>query len=456
MTRPNFSLWWACAILSPMIKRIAIFLILALLTACESQPTVNLPATAIPFPTMTPGRAIGGALPTVVSLPLDGSVRANPATAVALAVRPTVTPDTAACPSLAAPDFPQQPLDPRDMTDAINAFLTAGGAPAALQVGLRDQWQALAESGLVRADLDLTGEGEPDILIAFHHPEVGGTLLVLGCSNGRYVTHYEFINVDGPPQVDYVGDMNADNRPDILFSARRCVGGEDESRVCEQETRLISWQPLEGSFRSLLNGVIISDEAPSVSDIDDDRVLEIVVRMSNPGTAETGPLRTGVRIYDWNGTAFLSSITQLDPPGFRIQVIQQADLSSSRREYAAAANLYQLAIQDTSLRNWFNDDQSVLNSYALYRLLTIYAFTEDDRLLATYQGLLSNYPDPEEAPVYASMGLVFWDALQQTNNLRSACQLVQAIISQRPEALGLLNRYGNRGPTYTADDLCPF
>ncbi|MBZ0296832.1 MAG: hypothetical protein K8L99_30000, partial [Anaerolineae bacterium] len=301
-----------------MIKRILFLLILALLAACESQTAVNLPPTAIPFPTMTPGRTIHGALPTVVALPLDGSIRANPATAVALAVRPTATPDYAACPPLAAPPFPERPAEPREMVVAIDGFLTAGGSPVALQAGLRDEWSALGEGELVRADLDLTGEGEPDVLVTFHHPDEGGTLLILGCSNGHYLTHYQFIDSDGPPHLDYVGDMNADNRPDVLFSAPSCTANEDGTEDCEQEAQLISWQPLEGSFRSLLNGSILSEEAPTVSDVDNDRVLEIVVRMSNPGTAETGPLRTGVRIYDWNGIAFLNSITQLDPPSFRI------------------------------------------------------------------------------------------------------------------------------------------
>jgi hypothetical protein len=43
-----------------------------------------------------------------------------------------------------------------------------------------------------------------------------------------------------------------------------------------------------------------------------------------------------------------------------------------------------------------------------------------------------------------------------TNNLRSACVEVQAIISTRPEAVGLLNRYGSESPVYEAGDVCPF
>jgi hypothetical protein len=54
------------------------------------------------------------------------------------------------------------------------------------------------------------------------------------------------------------------------------------------------------------------------------------------------------------------------------------------------------------------------------------------------------------------MATTYWNALQVTNNLHSACLEVQAIIRERPEALNLLNRYGSRSPTYSAEMLCPF
>ena len=57
----------------------------------------------------------------------------------------------------------------------------------------------------------------------------------------------------------------------------------------------------------------------------DDQIAEIVLQFTNAGNATTGPLRTGMTIYDWNGAAYVQSITQLDPPRFRIQVIHEAD-----------------------------------------------------------------------------------------------------------------------------------
>lgn len=440
-----------------MKRLLALLCLMCLLAACEPQTAAISAPTVIPFPTMTPGRTIRGLLPTVASLPLDGSPRTNPATAVALAIQPTLTPDYTACPPAAAPALAPLPADPRDMADEITRFLSNGGTPATLQAALRDEWDVLGEAGVVRADLDVTGEGEADVLLAFNAGSSGGVFMILGCADGRYQPHYQLVNPDGAPQLLYVGDMNQNNRPEVLFTAQTCnILADNAGADCVLETRLIGWQPQQARFESLLVGTITSQEPPGVSDIDDDRVLEIAARLSSAGTAQTGPLRTGLRIYDWNGANYLLSITQLDPPRFRIQIIHQADRSVQQRETDAAVDLYQLALNDSALQNWFDDEADTLNAYVLYRLLTVYAFTEDERLLSIYQAILNNYPDIQAAPVYASMGITFWDTLQQTNNMRSACNAVQAIITARPEALDLLNRYGSRSPTYTASDLCPF
>ena len=447
------------AILSLMFSRLlALLTLITLVSACAPVPANTAP-TVVAFPTMTPGRTVRGVLPPVAALPLDGSIRANPATAVALAIRPTATPDYSTCPPSAAPQLAPRPVDVRDMADEITRFLSSGGTPAALQDALRDDWEALGETGIVRADFDLTGEGTAEVLVTVNGPEdSGGALLILGCSAGRYIAQYQVINEAASPQLIYLGDVNQDTRPDVLYSGLQCelIDAEEAGSECVYQTQLLTWQPEEGRFTSLLNRAITSVEPPSVTDMDNDRVLEIVARLSSSGTPNTGPLRTGVQIYDWNGTGYLLSITQLDPPRFRIQVIHQADRNVQRRELNAAVDLYQLALNDGNLQNWFNNEQDIHNSYILYRLLTIYAFTEDERLLSMYQAIITNYTDLQAAPVYATMGIAFWDTFQTTNNLRSACQAVQDIITARPEALELVNRYGSRSPSYTATDLCPF
>lgn len=410
--------------------------------------------TVIPFPTVTPGSQLNGLLPTRMGLALDGSGAASPATAIALVNQPTATPDYEVCPGSGSPEVPTAPTTGRAISAAISDFLNEGGSP--LQLGeVLTRWEILGETGANRSDLDFTGEGTPDVLLSYRAPDDGGVLLVLSCVGGQYQPLHEAITGGtAAPTVIQAGDMNFDSRPDVLYASTLCTA--DNAENCNTRTQLITWNAELGRFVSLLNGAINSPVAPSLSDIDDDRVQEIVVRLTDDGNATTGPLRTGVTIYDWNGVVYTLSIIQLDPPAFQIQLVHEADRAFARQDMEAAIVQYGRALTDPTLRFWLNNEPVFLRQYVTYRLILAYAFTENENLLTTYQQVLTENPDPTVASVYVALTNAFWNGLQVTNNLHSACLEVQAIITQRPEAIDLLNRYGSRSPTYTAQELCPF
>lgn len=428
---------------------------LFLLTGC--QPTTvdpqNLPPTPIPFPTVTPGRVIQGALPEVVGIPLDGSGISNPATAVALANLPTATPDYKSCPSSGNAVEPEQPANGRSVLTNLVNYLINGGAPATVGKLFTD-WGILTSDGQIRSDIDFTGEGTPDLLLTYAAPDDGGTIAILSCVAGQYTALYQTITGGTAPKILAIGDLNADNKPDVLYDSYAC--SSDDTRNCTYRTQLITWSADDGQFVSLLNGPIISTQPPEFKDVDNDRIQELVVKLTDTGDATTGPLRTGVNIYDWNGSGYVLSIVQLDPPQFLIQVVQEADRNFARQTMDKAIPLYEQALAGGSLRYWLNDEPTYLKSYILYRLLLAQAYSDSKNLLTTFQSALSAYPDANNAPVYVAMINSFWNGYQVTNNLHSACLEVQAIISARPEAVGLLNRYGNRSPSITAQDLCPF
>lgn len=341
------------------------------------------------------------------------------------------------------------------MSADIAAFLSQGGTAVALDQSLRENWDVLGETGTVRGDADFTGEGIPDVLVTYAAPDDGGTMLILGCLNGLYLPLYQSVTGGtSAPVVENLGDMNYDGRPEVLFTSLECSPENPDD--CQNRAQLIDWKPDEGRFVSLFNGAVASASLPTVSDVDNDNVLEVVLRLDDPGSADTGPLRTGVNIYDWNGTSYVLSIVQLDPPRFQIQVVQQADRALARLDAENAIALYNLALSDNTLRYWINDEPITLKAYIYFRLLVAYAYTDSDQLLSTYQAALTTFPDANTAPVYRAMIDAFWNGWQVTNNLHSACVEIQAIIAARPEAVNLLNRYGSRSPIYTAQDLCPF
>ncbi len=430
--------------------------LLILLAACQPAPVAVLDAGPA-FPTVTPGRLLVGDL----GPPLNLGAQANPATVIAEANPPTPTPNFGQCP-LANPTLALDPLAPSSaqaVADAISAWLSAGGSLEGLEAGLRDRWgltNAGEAGGFVRADLDLTGEGSPEIIVSLITPDAGGALLIFACEDGRILTRYAGLPDDGlrgePPRLLNTSDLNADGRPDLVFASRAC----DEDDTCRFRTQLATYDLLRGRFRNLLEGAIRSDELPRLEDVDADRVLELIVPMTDDGDSERGPVRTGEIIYDWNGLTYVRSFTTLDPPRFRVQVVHEADAAFAAGDYATAGLLYDQALNDRALENWWNDDSATLPAYALYRLLLLYSFTGDDRLAELQSRLLQSYPDLVAAPIYAELAVRYWSIYQATNNLRSACAEVRSIMAARPEATDLLNRYGSRSPAYTVASICPF
>jgi len=127
---------------------IVFIILLAATGACQQPRTGPGAPTAIPFPTVTPGRELVGVLATPRP-PGDGAGVSNPSTAVALADQPTATPDMSACPPLSDnADLASLPDTGDEIIAEIARFLSAGGSPVALEAALRDDWEIMAKTVL--------------------------------------------------------------------------------------------------------------------------------------------------------------------------------------------------------------------------------------------------------------------------------------------------------------------
>ncbi len=437
-----------------------IFALILLITACQSQTPLQTVPTDIPFPTMTAGSAFSGDLPSNEIL-VSNEQLANPATIEANAARPSPTPNLRSCPAESGGlSLAVLPDTASDANDAIANYLTLGGTLTDLEDQLLNDWEVLGDEGYIRSDTDLTGEGMPDVVVAYTGPTDLGVLGIFTCSNGQYIPRYQIVTEgESPPNLTWLGDLNRNGLNDLVFSALAC----DEDNTCEYTTQVVTWERDRGRFVNLVDGRITSFSIPTLNDIDNDDVAEIVVALDNRGSSDTGPLRTGINIYDWNGSIYTLSIIQLDPPRFRIQLVHQADRLFGRLQPDQAADLYLQALdEEEDLGYWFNNGETILTAYLLYRLILTYSFSGDFETRETVvNALQETYPieadtDPADFPVYIEMAYAFLSGWEATNNLSNACSLVQAVIDSRPEAIELLNRYGSRSPQYTESDLCPF
>ncbi len=444
-----------------MRKRLSGLIIVLLLAACQPA-TDSLFPTEIPFPTVTAGQRLSGVLPSPGARIDAGS---NPATAAAVAARPTGTPDSSACPAANADaELPQFPNSRVSAIDALLIFLNSGGTVDALSSAVISQWEAFGENGYLIDEEDLTGEGTPELIMGYIAPGDVGTLLIFGCQGGRYVQLYEAI-ADGlePPQILTIGDTNNNPPAEVVFVRRQCNAVD----ACEIQTQIIHWEYTVGRFVNILPDPVYTIDDPDINlpqmrDMDNDEVDELVINLESNGNAATGPLRTGVNIYDWNGQFYVLSIIQLDPPRYRIQVVHEGDRAFSFQRMDEALEAYQLALDDPDLRYWFDDGPVNVTSYALYRMILAYAYLGDGTgLLNTVSQMQEEFPPeegdpPPEAPVYVEMANRFVDTLTITNDLHESCLEVLSVIAERPEALDFVNRYGQRSPTYTPLELCPF
>ncbi|MGJ3240219.1 MAG: hypothetical protein ACFE0Q_16040 [Anaerolineae bacterium] len=435
-----------------------LIIVLFAMTACQPVSPAG-PATDIPFPTMTVGQRVSGALstPNVRSGLLPGQV-SNPQDS-ALINRTTPTPDSSRCP-FASEDatldaFPDTRIE---AINQITQFLNDGGQAEALQRAILSEWDTFGEAGFFET-IDLTGEGTPEIIIGYTAPGDVGTMLVFGCQAGQYVQLYEN-NSDGidPPALLSNDDLNNSSPVELVIVRRVCV----DPQACELQTQIVSWSYQLGRFVSLLADTVRTIDPPELRDIDNDLVDELVINLNSNGTTATGPLRQGTIIYDWDGELYVRSIIQLREPSYRIQVIHEGDRLFSLQRVSEAIQAYNNALTDDDLRYWFNDGPVNTLTYAQYRLILAYGFLGDSAgIITTLDTINSSYPLEEEQtlanlPVYAHMANAFVQTLSEVGDLHEACLAVQEIISERDEALGFINRYGNRNPTYSALDLCPY
>lgn len=422
--------------------------LIGFLVACQPTQQATLPPriTVIPFPTATPGNAISGFLPT------------PPARSPNLAdfSVPTPTPRPQLCPlTYENVELGEKPTT--NSADAILEYITAGGSIIALETFLRDDWDVFGETGFLYNETDLTGAGQPDLIISYADEE-SAKLLIYGCDSRRYVEIYRAEEttratdaLPTPPQLITVQDINQNGVPDVVFAFRECALDR-----CEYRTQAIAWLNNANRFVGLISRGILSDELPVLIDIDDDQIQEFRIHLTALGDINTGPLRTGTKIYDWNGAEYVLSVTQPDPMRYQIQVIHEADRYLSAGRLDDAVRLYQRAMTDDTLRIWLRNEADDLTAYVLFRLLITRSAQGQPDMSTVFERILADYPEGA-IPVYATLAKLYWEQYTASMNVSYACTNVRsAIETTHRDALNLLNRYGDRNPTYTISDICPF
>lgn len=400
--------------------------------------------------------------PNATATALYATIQAATQTAAAPVTAPNFQPGE--CPLPGSPAPPTRPGDFNDFSVVIGQFLSAGGSSTVLEAALRN-WGAITEAGgVVQADTDLTGDGVREVIVTLYNPAIyneeaplnAGQMLVYGCDSGGYRLIYatQFNAGVALPVLSRVGDMNADVRSELVYYTESCNGVS-----CFKEGKILTWNAAVGVFEELNSGQIIAINGRlSIADVDEDGVLELTAQINPPGSAATGPTRSVLDTWDWNGADYvLAKREDAEDTRYRIHAVYEADDLLRGGEWRPAILAYDALRRDETLLSWtVPDERAVLRAYAAYRIVITYAHMRNARAEDWFEVLQRENPPGSPGHDFAQLGVAFMDNYRATSDSHAACAQAISAAAGLPNILGALNSYGYSNRAYTLNDLCPF
>ena len=373
------------------------------------------------------------------------------------------------------------------------SYLNSGGDPVALQLNAPDQISLQ----------DLTSDEQKELLLET------SDLVILGCDPGgsrQYKILREFsdeIEMYIPPKILAIQDLNRDGIPELLLDTRGFFGFST--------TRFLKGFSWNGkSFSSIIGppppypyrtiakitaknddiyGILYEPGNIELEDVDHNGTLEIIVHSGFPGHPESlanGPWRKGSDTLSWNGKVFVPVYSDIDPPIYRFQAVEDADQAVLMGNFDQALGLYQDTIFSDKLAGWSQalfvqqrkkymdpqggelpalypsmvEEYNDLAAYAYFRILVLHAlrgYLPEAQIV--YDTLIRKFPEGHPGHISAIMGVAFWKEFQDSQNINQACtQAVNAIIDRQDGIFSWINSFiqGYQSPTYKLSDLCPY
>lgn len=415
-------------------------ILIGILTACTSTRPPEPTPTAIPSPTAT---ATPRPTPTATPVPL--------------------------CP---APSLPAKWVPPDRFggyPEAIRAYLLQGGTAANLLTILRNASSINEKWGGV-SSLDLTGDGEPEIVVSIFDPFTvdqsagpSGQLLVYGCAPQQVELLYANQAPTGQalPRILQSGDLIGAPRGTQLAVVSSSCG----ANTCFDKLEVLGW-----NGEALINLLAGPLELPSAQyqmiQADADSALEIQAQRGLQNSIGAGPQRTEKQLWKWNGAQYVKVKSEWSPVEYRIHAVYEGDDAFATGDYAKATDWYTRVLTDDGLKDWLTEmgyanahDRDTLQAYARFRLLLIGLLRGDANAHDQLDQLTTLYPDGSPVHLTQQMAQAFWEKYQEAKDLPAACAVANAYANSSDNGQYLivddLNLFGYTNRSYTSDDMCP-
>ncbi len=309
------------------------------------------------------------------------------------------------------------------------------------------------------SDRDINGDGFSDLLLTYG---LNG-LASPGHRMGLVLFHWqgEGLVLDleakaaGELLLLAVGDINADQRSDLIYSDESC-GAE----VCYTSVFIESWDPTVRLWKNwtaapmaMVNAQVKLSEAKNVGD-----GLAVSIQGGIYENVAAGPQRARTEIWaSPNGQPFQRVANEYGPTNFLYHVVIEAHhktLQSPYQDLYAAQILYRRALADNILTVWHDSsERDYLRSFSLLRLAIIAAYQEQPGVASEIINVLAQaYP----SSVFTSLGRTWHQAYTGAGDSVVACTAAQAYVASHPATWQPFGAFGYANQPLNPSDICPF
>jgi hypothetical protein len=388
-------------------------------------------------------------------------------------------------------------FDRTNLAEPILGFLNQGGAPDKIIQAMEKE----IPNQIIY--IDLTNDGQPELILTTIY------LSILGCDpgdSGHYIIidNYFDTNSWSPPDLFALRDLNMDGVPELLLISR-AFGGFSSAKLLEvfewngKSFHEVIGNPPNYPYRMIAS--IAYDEANDkvygidyeagrveLQDIDRNGTTEIIVYSNipfHPDLRAHGPWRGGKDILTWNSDAFVLLKSEINPPVYRFQAVEDADQAVLIGNYKQALTLYQEAIFSDLMKGWstelyqqqFEQDYLSLSptltpypapteeyyhlaAYARFRIMVLFVLQGYvNEAQTVYDSMVNKFSDGQPSYEAVSLATSFWQEYQSTKDVGTSCNLA---INSNPDQIKVIldwlssDYHGWQAPNYKPVDLCPF
>ncbi len=330
-------------------------------------------------------------------------------------------------------------------------------------------WHYLAQ-GLVRSaencglivdtlisDRDINGDGFMDLLLTYR-PDPNQTstrmdlALFLWAGEGMDLSLQA--KAAGEVALLAVGDINRDERKDIVWTDKTCG-----TALCYTRVHIESWEAETRTWQAWteLPIAMVNADVRLVDAADLGHGLAVQIQGGEHTGADAGPQRTRTEIWaSQEGQPFRMMAREHAPARYLYHVVWEAHektLQSPLQDLHTAQVLYRQALADNDLALWVNaSEQDYLRAFSLFRLAIIASYQDAPGIAREIIGVLDS---AYASSVFAYLGRAWLEVYEGLQDPVVACTAALAYAEANPATWRPFTAFGYANPGLAPIEVCP-